>query len=361
MGSVYLALMGSKASPRFCVIKQLGSTWADFGPDHMPEIRRRFQREAELTMELDHPAIPKTFSIREEKAPYLVQEFVDGINLKNLLPRLVAAGETFPIPLASHIIVGVARALGYLHDYESRGLVHRDVTPDNVMLTASGQVKLIDFGVAKATAVDDSLTHRGVVGKTSWLAPEIFRGAHLDRRADLYALGLLYWYLLTRQDPASSQSRREGSDEAFPPPSAFNPEVNAKLDRLVARATHSDPGLRFQTAEDMAEAASAHIPPDFAGKEEVAKLVLRITNRLGDNLLPRLLEEGRPLLDDAFTEEIPGVAGAAAPVGRRSAPVTPVVVPLAPQPEPAPVAPMALPAAARAPAPPARAPGPSIE
>jgi serine/threonine-protein kinase len=307
MGSVYLALMRAEGAERFCVIKQMGSAFSDFGPE-VPEIQKRFQREAELTMALDHPAIPKTFAVHHDQAPYLVQEFVDGINLGALVFRLATASESISIPLASHIVVQVAGALAYLHDFESKGLVHRDVSPDNVMLATTGEVKLIDFGVAKATACDDSLTQRGVIGKANWLAPEVFRGAKLDRRADLYALGLLFWHLLTQADPASSQARRAGPDEAFPPPSAFNPRVPRELNVVVAKATHADPGQRFQTANELAEAVGAYIPEGFAGKKEVAGLVFRNTSRLGDGLLPRLREEGRPLLDKPSPEVAPMAA-----------------------------------------------------
>jgi serine/threonine protein kinase len=297
MGSAYLALMGKKGSERFCVIKQMGSTWSDFGPEHLPEIRQRFQHEADLTMALDHSGIPRTLAVGDDEVPYLVQEFVDGINLGHLVPGLVSAGEALSIPLASHIVVEVARILAYLHDFEAKGLVHRDVTPENIMLTTQGEVKLIDFGVAKATACDEGLSQRGMVGKAHWLAPELFHGAALDRRADLYALGVVYWHLLTHLDPGASQSRRVGPHEAFPAPSTFNLKVCPELDFLVAKATHADPILRFQTADELAEAVRSQIPRGFAGKEDVVATVRRHSRREWEEQLPRLLKEGRSLLD----------------------------------------------------------------
>ncbi len=177
--------------------------------------------------------------------------------------------------------------------------MHRDVTPDNVMLANTGEVKLIDFGVAKATKRDDGLTQRGVIGKADWLAPELFHGAKLNRRADIYTLGLLYWYILTRREPGSTKANRTVSSDRFVPPSAFNPEVSHELDQVVARATDPDPNLRFQTAAELARAAGRHVPEGFAGKAAVANLIFRNTSRLAGNLLSKLLEEGRPLLDDA--------------------------------------------------------------
>jgi serine/threonine protein kinase len=303
MGSVYLALTGCKDAAKFCVIKQLGSAWSDFPADELPAIEGRFKREAEITMALSHPSIPKTFAVGDEQGPYLVQEFVDGVNLRHLVAHATSAGESISVPLASYIVVEVAKALSYLHDFESLGLVHRDVTPDNVMLAASGEVKLIDFGIAKATARDDGLTTRGVVGKAEWMAPEIFHGAKLDRRADIYALGLLYWYLLTRRDPGSTQSNRTATQDRFLPPSAFVADVTPELDRVVTRAMDPNPEFRFQTAKELQRAATRLVPAGLKGKEEVAGLIFRNTSRLGDGLYPRLMEEGRPLLDDAPAAE----------------------------------------------------------
>jgi eukaryotic-like serine/threonine-protein kinase len=267
--------------------------------DELSAIEGRFKREAEITMALSHPAIPKTFAVGNEQGPYLVQEFIDGMNLRNLVPRVASYGESIAVPLASYIVVEVAKALAYLHDFESRGLVHRDVTPDNVMLAATGEVKLIDFGIAKATTGDDSLTKQGVVGKADWTAPEIFHEAKLDRRADIYGLGLLYWYILTRRDPSDTQSNRTATNDRLLPVSNFTILATPELDRVVARAMDANPDFRFQTAGDLQKAASQFVPEGFDGKAEVANLIFRNTSRLGDGLYPRLLEQGRPLLDDA--------------------------------------------------------------
>jgi tetratricopeptide (TPR) repeat protein len=167
------------------------------------------------------------------------------------------------------------------------------------MLAATGEVKLIDFGIAKATMVDDSLTKRGVVGKADWTAPELFHGAKLDRRADLFGLGLLYWYILTHRDPADTQSKHAGTSGKLLPVSAFTLLSSPELDRVVARAMDANPDFRFQSAADLQKAASQFIPEGFDGKAEVANLIFRNTSRLADGLYARLLEQGRPLLDDA--------------------------------------------------------------
>jgi hypothetical protein len=95
---------------------------SDFPPEELPAIEGRFKREAEITMALSHASIPKTFSVGDEQSPYLVQEFINGMNLRDLIPRVASYGESIAVPLASHIVAEVAKALDYIHDFESRGL-----------------------------------------------------------------------------------------------------------------------------------------------------------------------------------------------------------------------------------------------
>jgi hypothetical protein len=301
MGSVYLALMGNKGAAHFCVIKQMGSAYSGFSAEQLPEIEARFKREAEITMALSHAGIAKTIAVGEEQGPYFVQEFIDGLNLRTLMPKLLSAKQSLAVPLVSYIVGEVGKALGYLHDFEGRGLVHRDLTPDNVMLGYAGEVKLIDFGLAKATVRDEKLTQRGFVGKPEWLAPEIFKGAKIDRRVDLYSLGLLCWHLLSRQEPGFSMTDRltdrPTTGERFHPVSKYDPEVSPELDRLVEKAMNPHPDRRYQTADEFLKALAAFIPAGFEGGKEVRELVLRNTNRLGDKLLPRLMDEGKGLLE----------------------------------------------------------------
>ena len=105
MGSVYLAVMGPKEAAKLCVIKQLGSAWSDFSADELPAIKGRFKREAEITMALCHPAIPETFAVGDEQGPHFVQEFVDGLNLRYLVPRVASYGESIEVALASYIVL----------------------------------------------------------------------------------------------------------------------------------------------------------------------------------------------------------------------------------------------------------------
>jgi serine/threonine-protein kinase len=274
-------------------------------------LEHRFRREAEIAMALSHPAIAKTFHAgNDDEGPYLVQEFVDGTTLDSLILSANSAAEEISVPIASYIVCQIAGALAYLHDFQSRGLVHRDVTPDNIMLSFDGEVKLIDLGVAKSTALDDgSTTQRGCVGKPDWIAPELFRGEKLDRRADLFSLGLVHWYLLSGKHPGSSLANPTGSNARFAPPSAFNPEVPDELDRIVAKAIDPNPALRFQTADEFRQSVSRFIPPDFQPERELSALISRHTSsrELKDKGLALLLAEARPLLDQGKPVVVPVV------------------------------------------------------
>jgi serine/threonine-protein kinase len=303
MGRVYLALMGDKNTDKLCVIKRMGSPWSNFSADQLPEIEERFRREAKIAMSLSHGSIAQMFHAGNEQGPYLVQEFIHGKDLRSVVSSAGTAGESLPIYTASYIVSQIARGLAYLHDFQDLGLVHRDVTPENIMLAFTGEVKLIDFGVAKATALDDSLTQatRGWLGKPDWTAPELFQGEKLDRRADLFSLGLLYWYLLSGKDPGSTLAHPVAAKDRLPPPSAFNPDVSEELNQIVAKSINVDPALRFQRAEDFQREVSRFVPPGFLGEREISTLLSRYSHVRKNELLAKLVAEARPLLDQVNT------------------------------------------------------------
>jgi serine/threonine protein kinase len=298
MGRVYLGLRNADGGEQLCVIKRFGNPRAQYSPDQILENQERFRREAEITMALDHPCIARTFnSVHEGSQPYLVQEFVKGKTLESLTSCLTNGKEHYAIPLAVHIVSQIAHALAYVHDFRSLGLVHRDLTPTNVMFADSGEVKVIDFGIAKATLLDDSLTQPHiVVGKPLWTAPEVVTGDKPDRRADLYALGLLFWHLLTGHDPTGYLAKVIAP---LPPPSKFNPEVPTQLDGIVAKAVQVDPNRRFQTAADLLGVVSPLVPAGYQGSKELAHQLFRFRSPLADEGFADDIARARPLLEQA--------------------------------------------------------------
>jgi eukaryotic-like serine/threonine-protein kinase len=169
MGRIDLAL---RAQPdgiaKLCVLKRMHAELRSQEQD------ARFRREASIALQLSHDAIAQTVGIEEiDGELVLLQELVHGVDLKLLETRLATAGERVPLAVAVHIVSEIARALAYAHDFGDRGIVHRDVTPDNVMLAFSGDVKLVDFGIARSD-VDATLTSTGhIVGRPTYTAPEI--------------------------------------------------------------------------------------------------------------------------------------------------------------------------------------------
>jgi serine/threonine protein kinase len=294
MGRVYLALSRDKHGEHLQVVKRFGNPRAQFTTTQILENQERFRREAELTMEMSHPSIARTFtSVHHGSASYLVQEFIHGFTLDHLLVDMQE--HLLPIPLAAHIVVQIAGALQYVHAFRGMGLIHRDLTAENVMFSRTGEVKVIDFGIAKATLLDETLTKPNiVVGKPLWTAPEVAEGAKPDHRADLYALGMLSWYLFSGHNP---EGFLDETHPSLPSPSRFNPEVSAHIDAIVAKALHPNPKQRFQTAQELLDVVSPLIPEGYQGAKELARLVVGYQPVLELDYLNAMIAATRPLLD----------------------------------------------------------------
>jgi serine/threonine protein kinase len=192
MGDVYLALTGKPGIERPCVVKRLAQHSSS-------EDRERFRREAGLARTLSHGAIVPTLAVDEvDDEIVIAQEFLHGCSVTNLLATCLRQREHLPARLALHITREVARALAYAH---GQGVVHRDIAPDNVMLTFAGEVRLLDFGIARI-ASDPRLTRPGwSVGREAYAAPEVVAGGAGDPRSDVFSLGVLLWQLLSRRPP----------------------------------------------------------------------------------------------------------------------------------------------------------------
>ncbi|MGO8959370.1 MAG: Stk1 family PASTA domain-containing Ser/Thr kinase [Streptosporangiaceae bacterium] len=215
----------------------------------------RFRREAQSAASLNHPSIVAVYDTGEDMVgslpvPYIVMEFVDGRTLRDLLRddrRLLPER-------AAEITDGVLRALDYSH---RNGIVHRDIKPGNVMLTRSGEVKVMDFGIARAVA-DGQLTMTQtaqVIGTAQYLSPEQARGERVDARSDLYSTGCLLYELLTGRPPFTGDSpvaiAYQHVKEDPVPPSQVDPEVPAWADAIVLKAMQKDPADRYQSAGEM--------------------------------------------------------------------------------------------------------------
>jgi serine/threonine protein kinase len=213
----------------------------------------RFRREAQSAASLNHPSIVAIYDTGEDMidgtpVPYIVMEFVEGRTLHDLLHEY---GTLLP-GRAAEIILGVLTALDYSH---RNGIVHRDIKPANVIVTESGDVKVMDFGIARADAQLTLTRTDQVMGTAQYLSPEQARGERVDARSDLYSTGCLLYELLTGRPPFTGESpvaiAYQHVKEDPVPPSRVKPDVPAWADAVVLKALQKDPAQRYQSAGEM--------------------------------------------------------------------------------------------------------------
>lgn len=223
-----------------------------------PAFRTRFRQEAQAAARMAHPTIVRVYDAGEEIArdsagrelqvPFIVMEHVEG----RLLKDIIAEG-AMPADEAVPIVLGILTALEYSH---RAGVVHRDIKPGNVMVTSTGQVKVMDFGIARAIS-DSSATvaqTSAILGTAQYFSPEQARGEAVDARTDLYSTGVVLYELLTGRPPFQGETAvataYQHVSEAPTPPSRVNPAVTPALDAVVLHALAKDRFERFQTATD---------------------------------------------------------------------------------------------------------------
>ncbi|MBU6424700.1 MAG: serine/threonine protein kinase [Rhodospirillales bacterium] len=210
----------------------------------------RFKREAQAAGRLSHPNIVGVFDYGETpELAYIVMEFVDGTTLKQVLDK----GERFGIPEIVRIMDGLMTGLQFSH---GRGVVHRDVKPANIMLTKAGEVKIADFGIARIES--SSMTQAGtMLGTPSYMSPEQFMGQTVDARTDLYSSGVMLYQLLTGEKPFDgglTAIMHKVLHTEPPAPSALSVSVTPAMDAVVKKAMAKQPGDRFDSASDFAQA-----------------------------------------------------------------------------------------------------------
>ncbi len=213
------------------------------------DYRERFFREARAAGRLAHPGIVTVYDVAEQEGtPFLVMEFIDGQTLEKMLET----GERFD---ADHIMEfgqQIAEALDYAHE---RGVIHRDIKPANIMITADGRPKITDFGVAKLAAAQVTTTGQ-LMGTPAFMAPEQFTGARVDGRADLFALGVVLYWLATGDRPFTGETLMAMSYKIVHtepvPPRKLNPAVPRDLENVILKCMEKDPAARYESGEALA-------------------------------------------------------------------------------------------------------------
>jgi serine/threonine-protein kinase len=241
-----------------------------------PTFRMRFRQEAQAASRMTHPTIVRVFDAGEEtvlesgggeaQLPFIVMEFVDGKLLKDLIKDGPMSAQE-----AGHIIGGILTALEYSH---RAGVVHRDIKPGNVMVTRSGQIKVMDFGIARAIS-DSSATVAQtsvILGTAQYFSPEQAKGETVDFRSDLYSTGVVLFEMLTGRAPFRGDSAiavaYQHVSERPEVPSRLNPALTEPMDAVVLRALEKDKTRRYQTADEFREDVDAVL----AGRQPTARL-----------------------------------------------------------------------------------------
>ena len=241
----------------------------------IPEFQKNFIGEARLVADLIHTNIVQTYHLGQVGGQYfMVMEFVRGIHLENVLDRHRALKKPVPVDLAAFIISRVARGLAYAHtkrDSDGRHLniVHRDIGPKNVLLAYEGDVKLTDFGIAKALDLMYNEEGKVIAGKDEYLSPEQASYAVTDARADLFPLGIVLTELLLGRNIFRSADRLESRRNILTLPiprfSTLRPEIDVRLEAIIQKALQRDREKRYQSAGEMLTDLEVYLYSDRYG------------------------------------------------------------------------------------------------
>jgi serine/threonine protein kinase len=230
-----------------------------------PAFVAMFLDEARLAAQLHHPNVAQVYDIGKlGDSFFFTMEYVHGENARELLAKLMTQRRQLAIGDALTIVAGGAAGLHHAHerrgpDRKPLGIVHRDVSPSNVLVSYEGSVKVVDFGIAKANARNAADTRTGSVkGKVAYMSPEQCKGRELDRRSDVFSLGIVLWELCTGHRLFKYDTDFDTMSaivyQDVPPPSHMRPGVPAEVDKIAATAMAKDPNRRFATAAEMLEA-----------------------------------------------------------------------------------------------------------
>ncbi len=287
-----------------------------------------FMDEIKVTFGLLHPNIVQTYDYGMQHGQlYVAMEYCDGRNLKEYLDKLKKRGFIFPIEISVYIISQAAQGLFYAHTLTDKltgkaaNIVHRDISPHNIMLTYDGAVKVIDFGIAKAETNSEATQAGTIKGKLSYLAPEYLDGQELDPRYDQFAIGITLWEMLCSRKlfkaPNDLAVLKKIQECKIPPPSSINPMVPKELDQIVLRSLSKDRSKRFADLNEMNKELTRFLysyKPDFNATDlsyfakELFKEEIKADRE-------KLFEFGKidlkPYLEELKREQTGGIAPAA--------------------------------------------------
>src|SRR3954468_597126 len=241
MAEIFLAVQhGAEGFEKHIVLKRILTAYsAD------PQFRNMLLDEAHISMSLQHSNIVQVLDLGVAAGRYfLVLELVDGWDLERILQRAVAAGMVWPPALGLFVTTQVCRALAYAHgktrDGKALGIVHRDISPNNVLISDHGEIKLADFGIAKAQRKREQTAAGVIKGKVAYMSPEQALGTSVDRRSDIFSVGSMLYRMMTDRLPFEANNDLESllrvQKAEFPPPQEAKPAIGMSVAAIIRRA-----------------------------------------------------------------------------------------------------------------------------
>ncbi|MFA5624261.1 MAG: serine/threonine-protein kinase [Bradymonadales bacterium] len=235
---------------------------------------RAFQNEAIINASLSHPNICKVYGYAHINNNHcILMEYIQGKNLQQWLQYLKLHKTSFPVPASLFITLQILKALAYAHDHKDANgvpldIIHRDISPHNILISYQARVKLIDFGIANANVERDA-TRAGIIkGKLSYMAPEHALGRSIDRRADLYSLAVTLYQMLCGENPLETPNQYETYQNVitsrFPPIEQRLPQLPQNVLKLIHKSLQNDPAKRYQNAEAFAQDIERALAVNYA-------------------------------------------------------------------------------------------------
>jgi serine/threonine-protein kinase len=313
MASVWAARRTGARDGQFVAVKVMLSELVDDA-----HFEKMFLDEAEIASRVKHPNVVDILELGEQDGVlYQVMEWVDGEPLHQLLREVRDKGGV-PIPLVVRIAVQVCAGLHAAHELiddsgQSMGLVHRDVSPQNLLIGYDGTVKVVDFGIAKAASNRQQTTVGQMKGKAPYMAPEQALGDKVDRRTDVFALGIVLFQLTTGRHPFRGENdlltlRRIVGRDPSPRAISVMPTLPPEIDQIIATAMSKDRDARFATMHDMRLALEAALPRSSAAStRDLGEFLRRHLSRRGDRRRAAIREAARVADQRAGTRGAPEV------------------------------------------------------
>jgi serine/threonine protein kinase len=290
-----------------------------------------FLDEARLSAHLSHSNVAQVFDIGVgDSAYFIVMEYVDGADLKAVIEYMRKSGRAFPVEHAAYIASKLCEGLAYAHelsgpDGQPLKVIHRDMSPPNVLITKYGEVKIVDFGLAKAASQLEKSDTGVIKGKFGYLSPEAAKGLEIDHRTDIFAVGIILWEMLAGRrlflgetDYATVKMVEEG---IVPPVRSLNPAVPAELEPILARALARDPVARYPTARDLGRDLTAFLyrhgrPVTAYDIAELVRAAVALRKRSQvekSSIIDKLIEEALLEFTSLQDDKAPAARASAAP------------------------------------------------